>query len=55
MVLFNDEYKEFLLKLMRIPTVSPFETNSYNPSITKNKAALETIIEFAENRGLEKE
>ena len=55
MELFNDEYKEFLLTLMRIPTVSPFETNSYNPSITKNKAALETIIAFAEKRGLDKE
>jgi acetylornithine deacetylase len=55
MKLFNDEYKAFLLELLQIPTVSPFESNRYEPRITQNKKALETIIKFTKKRGLLKE
>ena len=52
MKLFNEKYKEFLLKLLRIPTISPFEINAYDPNLTKIKEALDAIIEFAKPGGL---
>ena len=41
MKLFNEKYKDFLLKLLGIPTISPFEINAYDPDLTQNKEALD--------------